>query len=184
MIIKEIIVVEGRDDTAAIKRAVEAETIETHGFGMSDDMWEQIERADEMRGIIVFTDPDYAGEQIRRKIKEKFPGCKEAFLPKAEALRGDNIGVENAKPEAIVEALKKARCTEEDSKENFVMDDLVEAGLCGVEGSRERREKVADILGIGYCNSRTLLSKLNNYGISREDFYGALQSTDNTSNKK
>jgi ribonuclease M5 len=32
--IKEIIVVEGRDDEAAIKRAIEAETIATHGFGI------------------------------------------------------------------------------------------------------------------------------------------------------
>ena len=31
--INEVIVVEGRDDTAAINRAVEAKTIETHGCG-------------------------------------------------------------------------------------------------------------------------------------------------------
>ena len=36
--IEEIIVVEGRDDTAAIKRAVTAQTIETHGFGMNKEM--------------------------------------------------------------------------------------------------------------------------------------------------
>lgn len=184
MIIKEIIVVEGRDDTAAINKAVDAETIETHGFGMSEEMWDQIEKADEKRGIIVFTDPDHAGEQIRKKIKERFPGCKEAFLPKAEALRGDDIGVENASPEAIREALKKARCTEEAAEEAFVMEDLVECGLCGAPGSRERREAVADRLGIGYGNSRSMLSKLNSYGITREDFYGVIQSIDNKTDKE
>ena len=34
--IKEAIIVEGRDDTTAIRRAVDAVTIETHGFGMPD----------------------------------------------------------------------------------------------------------------------------------------------------
>ena len=34
--IEEIIVVEGRDDTAAIRRAVDAVTIETHGFGIRE----------------------------------------------------------------------------------------------------------------------------------------------------
>ena len=34
--IKEAIIVEGRDDTAAIRRAVSAMTIETHGFGMPE----------------------------------------------------------------------------------------------------------------------------------------------------
>ena len=32
--IKEAIVVEGRDDTIAVKRAVDGLTIETHGFGI------------------------------------------------------------------------------------------------------------------------------------------------------
>ena len=66
--IEEVIVVEGRDDTAAINRGVEAVTIETHGFGMSENMWKLIDSAYKTKGIIVFTDPDYAGENIRRKI--------------------------------------------------------------------------------------------------------------------
>ena len=43
MRIKEIIVVEGKDDTAAINRACQAETIETHGFGMAEAMWKKLE---------------------------------------------------------------------------------------------------------------------------------------------
>ena len=78
--IEEIIVVEGRDDTAAVRRAVDAVTIETHGYGIRGETWEMIETAYKSRGIIVFTDPDTAGEQIRRRILERFPGAKEAFL--------------------------------------------------------------------------------------------------------
>ena len=80
--IKEAIIVEGRDDTAAINRAVEAMTIETHGFGMPDSIWPLIDKAYQEQGIIIFTDPDYAGEKIRRKIAQKYPDCKQAFLPK------------------------------------------------------------------------------------------------------
>ena len=36
---------EGRDDTAAVKRAVDAQTIETHGFGIKKQTWELIEKA-------------------------------------------------------------------------------------------------------------------------------------------
>ena len=59
--VKEVIVVEGRDDTAAIKRAIDADTIETHGFGIRRTTWELIENASRERGIIIFTDPDYSG---------------------------------------------------------------------------------------------------------------------------
>lgn len=61
MKIKETIIVEGRDDTAAIKRSVDALTIETHGYGIRQETWELIARAEAGTGIIVFTDPDHAG---------------------------------------------------------------------------------------------------------------------------
>lgn len=174
--ILEVIVVEGRDDTAAIRRAVDADTIETHGFGMSEEMWKCIEAAAVSRGIIVFTDPDYAGEQIRRKVRERFPESKQAYLPRALAEKKGNIGVENASPEAIREALAKAHVTKSGKEPLFTFEDLAEAGLTGGPGSRDRRRKVCDILGIGYGNAAATLTRLNGYGITKEEFYGALQS--------
>lgn len=41
MKIKEIIVVEGRDDTVAIKRAVDADTIETNGSAVNEETIEK-----------------------------------------------------------------------------------------------------------------------------------------------
>ena len=37
--IKEIIVVEGKDDTTAIKRAVDADTIETNGSAVNEKLY-------------------------------------------------------------------------------------------------------------------------------------------------
>lgn len=53
MKIKEIIVVEGRDDTARIKLAVDADTIETNGSAIGDEVIRQIRLAQETRGVIV-----------------------------------------------------------------------------------------------------------------------------------
>ena len=39
--IKEIIIVEGKDDTLAIKRAVDADTIETNGSAINQSIIEQ-----------------------------------------------------------------------------------------------------------------------------------------------
>jgi ribonuclease M5 len=180
MKIKEVLVVEGRDDTAAVHRAVDAETIETHGFGMSEEMWRKIEAADQKKGLIIFTDPDSAGEKIRRKVSARFPDAKQAFLPRSEAMKKDNIGVENASPEAIREALSKAHCTvSPESGEQapvFTWEDMMDNGLCAGEGSRDRRQALGDLLGIGYGNARAMLKKLNGFQIDREEFYGALQS--------
>ena len=74
MRISEIIVVEGRDDTEAVKRAVECETVETHGFGIKASVWQSLDRAYKTKGLIIFTDPDHAGDTIRKKIKESIFG--------------------------------------------------------------------------------------------------------------
>lgn len=181
--INEAIVVEGRDDTAAVKQAAEALIIETHGFGIKRETWALMERAYEEKGLIVFTDPDYSGEEIRRKIREKFPEAKHAYLNRSKATKKDDIGIENGKPEDIAEALLKAHCVFSQGREEFKPEDLVEFGLTGFPDSRDKRQQLGDILGIGYGNGKALLQKLNSFNISREDFYEALRTINHKSNK-
>ena len=82
--IKEVIVVEGKSDTKKIKLAVDAETIETQGLALEPETLEMIAHAQETKGVIVFTDPDYPGETIRKKITQKVPGVKHAFITTKE----------------------------------------------------------------------------------------------------
>lgn len=168
--IKEVIVVEGRDDTAAVKRAIDCETIETHGFGISKQTWKLVEKAYNEKGIIIFTDPDHAGEEIRRKLTERFPEAKQAYLLRREATKDDDIGIENAEPGAITEALKKAHCTLTEKREEFTMEDMAAYGLTGTRDAAQRREELGRLLGIGYGNTGSFLKKLNKYNISREEF--------------
>lgn len=167
--IKEAIVVEGRDDTARLKQAVDAFTIETHGFGITKEKYKEIEEAYKTQGIIIFTDPDFSGEEIRKKLLAKFPEAKQAFLSREKATEKGDIGIENAKPEDIVEALKKARCTEHSLGQTFTEKDIFYYGLAGEEDSKEKRIYVGEKLGIGYANAKTLMHKLNSFGISREE---------------
>ncbi|MGL4733337.1 MAG: toprim domain-containing protein, partial [Fusobacteriaceae bacterium] len=68
-IIDEIIVVEGRDDISAVKAAVDAEVVAVHGFSVRRGQnLDKLETAYKNKGLIILTDPDYAGEQIRRAI--------------------------------------------------------------------------------------------------------------------
>ena len=168
--IREVIVVEGRDDETAVRNAVNATTIATHGFHINRKTWEKIENAYRTRGIIVFTDPDFAGKQIRERIKEKYPLAKEAFLAKKDALKASNIGIENAKPKAIFDALSKVQYTQTVFEQTFTQSDMLANGLSGGAGAKERREKLGKALGIGYANTQGFVKKLNEYGITREKF--------------
>ena len=172
--IKETIVVEGRDDTSAIKRAVDAETIETHGLGITKETIERIKLAADRRRIIVFTDPDYPGEKIRNIVSKEVKGCKHAFLPKDKAFKDGDIGIENAKSLDIIEALEKARIEKIRARDEFTKTDLFKYGLVGTEGSNIKRDLLGRILGIGHCNSKQFLKRLNNYGITRDEFEKAI----------
>lgn len=174
--IDEIIVVEGRDDTAALRRAVDAVTIETHGYGIRPSTWDVIDKAYESKGIIIFTDPDTAGEQIRKRLAERYPGAKHAFLDRRLAEKDGDIGIENATPESIREALEKARCSAFAVEgEQFTPADMFRWGLAGTPKAAEHRSIVGDRLGIGMAGSKTFLHRLNHFGIKREEVEQALE---------
>lgn len=176
--IKEVIVVEGKDDITAVKAAVDAEVIATNGFGYKKELIKTLNTLSERRGLIILTDPDYAGEQIRRDLSKKIKKVKHAFLPQGKALKKDDIGVENATKEDIIEAIQKARPETVEKIITFTKEDLIENGLSGGDDSRLKREKLGTILGIGYSNSKQLLNRLNNFAISKEEFSNALERID------
>lgn len=175
MIIKEIIVVEGKDDIAAVKRAVDAEVVATGGYGYHEDFIERLKLIAKKRGVIFLTDPDYAGEKIRRDLSKHVENYKQAFLARGKALKKGDIGIENAKDEDIIEAIKNARPIMVEKRNEFTKKDLLDLGLIGGKNSRREREILGDILGIGYGNSKQFLNRLNNFGITKEEFIEALE---------
>ena len=173
--IKEVIIVEGRDDITAVKRAVDAEVIAVGGFGINSRVIEKIRNAQERTGVIVLTDPDFAGEKIRKIISKRVKGIKHAYITQEEGTRGDDIGVENAAPQAIIDALEKAKCEKEEKSEEFDISDMIFFNLTGNNNASERREALGRELGIGYCNSASFLHRLNCFSITREEFLKAVK---------
>ena len=172
--IKEIIVVEGRDDITAVKRAVEAEVISVGGFGINKKVIDKIREAQKRQGVIVLTDPDFAGEKIRRIISKRVEGIKHAYISQKEGKKGDDIGIENAEPATIIRALQNAKCQVKDRREEFTMQDMIFFKLAGDSDSRDRRDILGKELGIGYSNAAQFMSRLNNYGITKEEFVEAI----------
>ena len=173
MLIKETIVVEGRDDRSAVERAVEAPIIETHGFGISAEKWQELQAAYERTGLIILTDPDFSGLRIRESLMKRFPLSKQAFLAPEEAFKEGDIGIENARPEAIRAALEKARPEERREGGEFTAADL--ASFSGGEGAAAFRSRLGTELGIGSGNASAFLKKLNRLGITREEFDAAVR---------
>ncbi|WP_416829549.1 ribonuclease M5 [Ectobacillus polymachus] len=176
MKIKEIIVVEGKDDTVAIKRAVNADTIETNGSAIGDEVIERVRLAQSTRGVIIFTDPDYPGERIRRIVSEKVPGCKHAFLPKKEAIAKNNkgVGVEHASLQSIRQALEDVQQEMHEDEAEILWEDVLQAGLIGGDNAKARRERIGKLLKIGHANGKQLYKRLQMFQISKAAFQEAM----------
>ena len=151
--LKEVLVVEGKMDTVAIKRALEADTIETGGFTLAPYTLRQIEAAYK---------------------KQRFPEAGQAFVPKADATAHNDVGIEQAQPEAILAALSKVRHHEYKPDSEFTSQDLWQNDLAGTGSAAYRRDKMGALLGIGYGNAKRFLERLNSYGVTRSEFDEAL----------
>ncbi len=172
--IKEVLVVEGKMDVVAIDKAVEADCIITEGFNLKPQAIANIREAYKKRGIIILTDPDSAGERIRKFLAKRFPDAKHAFIPVEDATDHDDIGVEQAKPPAIRAALARVHTLSFTPTEEFSGADLIAAGLTGTPDAARRRAWLGARLGLGFANAKTFLKRLNHYGVTRAEYEQAL----------
>lgn len=154
--IKEAIVVEGRYDKNTLSQIVDAPILETSGFGIMKDkkQLELLRKVAKSRGLIVLTDSDGAGFVIRNYLKSAIDPAflKHAYIPdisgkerrKATPGKEGKLGVEGMRPERIIDALRRAGATMDDAvpqacSGRITKQDMMELGLSGGQGSRQRR---------------------------------------------
>lgn len=186
--IKEILVVEGKDDTKRIAQAVNADTFETNGSALSSSDIEKLKILQAKRGLIVFTDPDFNGERIRKMISVAIPEVKHAFIKRKEGVptvTGGSLGVEHATPAVIKESLASVYTQSNgDFPSELALADLRSAGLTNGANSRYRRERLGEILGIGYGNGKQMLKRLNLFQITKEQFQSGIDQLNQEENNE
>lgn len=180
MNIKEIVVVEGKSDTVAVKRATGADTIETNGSAIDDKTLVRIQHALETRGVIVFTDPDFPGRRIRAIIEERVPGVKHAFLKKelTIAKNGQGLGIEHARDEDIRRAISSVYTVDDQPIVDIPLADLMMARLIGHPDAKRRRERLSELLQIGQVNGKGLKKRLEMFRIGHEQLAEAFKVLD------
>lgn len=170
--ISQVIVVEGRDDTANLKRYFDVEIYETRGSAICQKDIQRIKHLHNLHGVIVFTDPDVNGERIRRMIMTEIPSVQHAFLKRNEAApksksKGKSLGIEHASYEDLRTALSQVTKNFEKTTDfDITRSDLIRLGFLAGNDSRKRREFLGKELRIGYSNGKQLLKRLELFGIN------------------
>ena len=178
--IKEAVIVEGRYDLMKLKSFLDTEIFETSGFRIYNDAQKRnlIKKIADISGIVILTDSDASGFQIRNYIKSFVPQdkIKNAYIPnvKGKERRKDKpskegyLGVEGLDENVIISSLKTAGVTfldESTDKGSFgkiSKTDLYLLGLSGKNNSSKIRKRLLESLGLPiYLSTNALLSVLN-----------------------
>lgn len=164
--VKEVIVCEGRYDKDTLSQVFDAVIIETGGFGVFNDREKLVllRRLAEARGLVILTDSDGAGFQIRGYLKGAIDPklVKHAYIPdipgrerrKKTASKAGTLGVEGMRPEVLVEALRRAGATFEGAESSggeakeLSAADMYALGLSGRPGSAALRAALLAELGL------------------------------------
>ena len=185
--VKEVIVVEGKYDKNTLSQIVDAVIVETGGFGIFSDREKLslLRRLAEKRGLVVLMDSDGAGFVIRRFLKGAIDPekVKHAYIPdvagkekrKSSPSKEGKLGVEGMEPAVLIEALRRAGATLDEtsaavSRAAITKADLYAAGLTGLPGSEGRRRAFQKKLGLPEKLSANALVDVLNALMDRESF--------------
>ncbi len=153
--IKEAIIVEGRYDKNKISQIVDTIIIETKGFSIFKDkeMQQFIRTLAKNRGIIILTDSDSAGNNIRNFLRSiVLEGeIKNVFIPrisgkerrKSKGSKEGFLGVEGIDSNLLLERLQEIS-TQESKKEELTKMQMYEDGFFGRADSKKKREEMLE----------------------------------------
>lgn len=187
--LREVLVVEGRYDASALASIVDGLIITTDGFSIYSDSEkkELIRRLGRERGLVLLTDSDAAGFQIRSYVEKIAGDCviRHAYVPavpgkearKTAPGKEGILGVEGLPVEVLRRALQQAGVTPAPARSGrqITYTDLYEWGLSGGAGSAERRREILTRLGLPHRLSKRALCQVLSSLYSYEEFCMVLQ---------
>ena len=187
--IKEAVIVEGKYDKVKLSSLIDGLIIETHGFQIFRDKKQLafLRRLADTRGLLVLTDSDGAGFQIRHFLAGSIDPSKikHAYIPdilgkerrKEKPSSEGKLGVEGLPVKILREAILRAgvACgeeTHEAAKRPITKLDLFEAGLTGRDDSAARRRSFLASLGLPEHLSANAMVPVLNSMMTYEEFVG------------
>ena len=188
--IREAIVVEGRYDIDKVRKIFDTAVIETRGFGIYKDKekLQLIRKLAVTCGVILLTDPDGAGFQIRNYLKGAIPEGRvyQALVPdragkerrKAAPSKEGLLGVEGLDEELIREAVLSCGICADGvpaPRAGFTKVDFFELGLSGKQNSSELRRRLAARLDLPRRITANGLLEVCDLLLTREELEQAVQ---------
>lgn len=183
--IKEAVIVEGKYDKIKLSNLIDTLIIETNGFAVFKDKKKLafIRKLANERGIIVITDSDHSGFQIRNYISSSLPKdkIKHIYIPdiygkekrKKEPSKEGKLGVEGIDDKILLSLFEKANIEARsvEKKDLITSVDMFTLGLSGTPNATQNKKKLLKSLDLPeFLSTSSLISYLNS-SMDKKEFY-------------
>lgn len=137
-----LFVVEGKDDIEKLKSFSFRFVVKTNGYGLSSETKKFLIEANEVRTIVLLTDPDGPGRKIREGLHSFLKDTIDVELLKKKSIAHHKVGVKEADASYLREVLKPFIEREKSIKEedSLTYEDYVRGGYAGPGSSLKREE--------------------------------------------
>ncbi len=185
--IRELVLVEGKYDKITLSNVIDATIMTCEGFAVFHNAEKRalLKKLGEARGVILLTDSDGGGRQIRSYLTGLFPPekIKHLYIPRIEgkekrkrvASRARVLGVEGMKTDTLRLLFEPFRA-DAPRKEGARITgaDLYAAGLLGHADATKNRQALCDELQLPPLTGKQLLTALGAL-MTREEFLNRIQ---------
>lgn len=166
----KVIVVEGKNDAFKIKSVFpDAIVVTTNGSAIDPSQLDILKKLDMSHDIVLLTDPDHAGERIRRIVSKHLKHVYHVFLDRSLAISktGNKVGIEHATTEDLLHAMSHLKMEKKVSGSDVTHAFLHDIGLTGNKDSQLLRDRVSSALSIGKTNGKSLYHRLHMFDITQ-----------------
>ena len=168
-----VLIVEGNSDVSYLSGFLDAQYFVTNGLDISKDKIVFLKEAIKENRLIIFTDPDGAGETIKNKLINEIQGICVAFLRGNSRKNYKKHGVAEAKKEDILEALKEYKTEKEIFRENYNLVSLISLS----ENPQKNKDIIIQKYHLIPGNNKSLENQLNILKITKEELWKLIEAT-------
>ena len=168
-----ILAVEGKEDKSFLSNFIATPILTINGLDVKDTRISFIKKYCNNHNFYLLTDPDDAGNEIRKNFKKNNIKVTNVYLNENKSIRGKKHGVAECDKEIILKAINPFLCEESNFNE-INTSFLYEKGLIGTN-SKSKRKIVCDSLGIDYVSGKDFKLFLEILEIKESDILGILK---------
>jgi ribonuclease M5 len=158
-----IIVVEGKTDVAFLSSFIDSEYVMTNGYELPKSEIGYLEAVSKIKQVLIMTDPDEAGETIRKRIN--IPNSINICAKKIFRCKTKKHGIAECDKNEIIDILKGYL-----SEKSLKIFDITVSFLNGIGlNTRNKRTIFAKKVSVGLVNMKKLSERLNTLKYTREE---------------